>query len=231
MAGNDATRRERRAAEQPDHRSSEDAILPAAVLTEAVPVETVEVRWWHPGALPRSVLDVLSGAAVSRKAEVERRVDTYFRQCGDGLAVKIRESAAIEIKQRRGAPEVAELAPGVVGRVERWTKWSLPCCAPNREGSDPGPDGVERTVEVARAWVPVAKTRWLLEESGVSVELAEVRTPDHIHWTCALEAPAGDPGDLGGATTAIGLERHAGYFTLDASSSYASWIDGPDGSS
>jgi hypothetical protein len=206
--------------------SSSPPGLPA--LVAAVPaVETTEVRWWYDRPLPAELLQLCVEAA-GPAGETQRRVDTYLTHCGDDVSVKIRGGDAVDIKQRCGPVTASVLVPGVQGRVEHWRKWTFPAMVEEDAADTTRAAAPLHETGAAQHWVPVDKTRCLVDEGSSTVELTEVRTPDRLHWTLALEVPV-DVGlrGLRAAAAALELGRFPRLFGIDTSASYATFIEPP----
>lgn len=208
-------------------RASSSPALPALVVGMPA-VETVEVRWWHDRPLP-SELHRLCVEAAGPAGEIEHRVDTYLRHCGDDLSVKVRGADALDVKQRCGPVTSSVLVAGVQGCVEQWRKWTFRSAAADGAGGADGPDPA-READALRHWLPVEKTRCLVAEGAATVELTEVRTTDRPHWTLALEVPV-DIGlrGLREAAAALELGRFPRWFGTETSASYASFVEPPTG--
>jgi len=84
---------------------------------------SLEVRWILPGALQAAV-----AAWFARfEAAVESREDVYLLDPWlPGMAVKLRNGRAFEVKVYQGSPGILEVARCARGRLESWDKWSFP---------------------------------------------------------------------------------------------------------
>lgn len=92
---------------------------------------TLEVRWILPGQLKTEVADWFGRF----RARVETREDTYLVDPHlPGLSVKIRGTAALEVKVYQGSPGLLEVADRARGRVESWREMVL-----SLEAAGPGP--------------------------------------------------------------------------------------------
>ena len=106
-------------------------------------LRTVEVRWFLAGPCPEAVIEWFH--AGERVGEPERRADEYALLARDDLGIKRRGADVLDIKVRTAQLDSVSLPDGLVGRVEAWTKWSVPLGA---SGALP----MESVV--------VSKTRW-----------------------------------------------------------------------
>lgn len=202
--------------------------LPALVAGTAA-VETVEVRWWHDRPLPPELRQLCLDAA-GPAGEIEHRVDTYLRHCGDDLSVKIRGADALDVKQRCGPVTASVLVAGVQGRVEQWRKWTFPTVAIDEVADSADTPAPSQESDPLRHWEPVDKTRCLVGEGSATVEITEVRTNDRPHWTFALEVSVGIGLDgLRDAAAALELGRFPRWFGTESSASYASFVEPPTG--
>lgn len=202
-----------------------------AIVVDTPPSETLEVRWLHAGPLPAELHDRCAAASGPGRT-LERRVDTYLARCGDDVSVKVRGGAAIDVKQRCAPAAASVLVAGVQGLVEQWRKWTFGGVVGDGEAAASASPSASPTsaryAEAAQHWVPVAKTRCLVEKGPATVEFTELRTPGRLHWTVALEVPAEcGLGALRRAAAALELGRFPRWFDLDASASYATFVEPP----
>ncbi|MFN3216287.1 MAG: hypothetical protein ACE367_07320 [Acidimicrobiales bacterium] len=200
--------------------------LPALVAGSPA-IETVEVRWWHDRPLPSELHEVCVEAA-GPAGDIEHRVDTYLRHCGDDLSVKIRGADTLDVKQRCGPVTVSVLVAGVQGRVEQWRKWTFRSVAGGEAAGDADAPAPSHETDESRHWLAVEKTRCLVGEGSATVELTEVRITDRPHWTLALEGPV-DIGLVGlrDAAAALQLGRFPRWFGIETSTSYATFVEPP----
>jgi hypothetical protein len=160
-------------------------------------LSTLEIRWFLRGPIPDSVSDWFL-ALGSEPGTLSPRVDHYLRTPGKpGLGIKLREGG-LEVKVREAEEGLVRLRGGMVGLLERWTKWRFDILlAPTTEGRVSGPDtrwtAVEKrrtvrrytttadgqVVEVACGTIPTA---------GCATELASVSVSGSTWWTLAFEA-------------------------------------------
>ncbi len=90
---------------------------------------TLEVRWIRPGSLSTSMIEWL-GEFVG---EFESREDSYLVGQGiQGLSVKIRGGALLDVKVWHGDRGVFDLPGRARGRLQAWKKWSFPIPACSR---------------------------------------------------------------------------------------------------
>ncbi len=152
---------------------------------------TAEVRWFLEGPLPDAVEQWFH--AVAGAAEWESRTDHYVRPAtADGLGVKAR-TGNLEVKRLAEVVGDEALHGQVVGRVERWRKWSFPLGEAARLHNGAGD------------WVAVAKRRqkgtFAVEGArvervpreeqagqGCSLEIAEVGAEGEQWWSLSFEA-------------------------------------------
>ncbi|MEO0558505.1 MAG: hypothetical protein AAF170_10010 [Bacteroidota bacterium] len=142
-------------------------------------IESLEVRWFLPGPIPRSVHDWFE--ALGETLADEARTDRYLIPTeSDSLGLKVREGR-IEAKQRIETGELcqwgaAEASPGT------WRKWSL---------------GLATDATLAPGWADVAKRRrqrWVKGDGAAcALELAEVVLEGKTWWSVCLEASGGEP--------------------------------------
>ena len=150
----------------------------------------LEVRWIVPGSAPPS-----TDAWFARfPSTTEEREDLYLvRPRLPNLAVKIRGTQALDVKEFRGTRGVLELSPFGEGRLESWRKWSFPF---GHEGP---------SLEEPSGWRRVSKQRKLTAflpdkdifvpalpaPAGIlicSVELSQVAVDEALWWTLAFES-------------------------------------------
>ncbi len=119
---------DRRVPRHLDPRSSEssrrcralDATNPTA--GRGQPFDTIELRWFTPGALPTDVVEWFTDHG--RTGAVEQRCDTYRLDDRDDLGVKYRFGTVPEVKERLSAESVSMEALRLTGTLEAWRKWS-----------------------------------------------------------------------------------------------------------
>ena len=193
---------------------------------------TMEVRWVCPGALATSMIDWFGPFL----EQVESREDDYLvGQQIQGISVKIRGGAQLDMKVAGGSHGVLDIPGRARGHLQSWKKWSFPI-----------PPVAEMDVGSAD-WVRVGKIRRIARFSfadgehvtrGVSsgedlatcaVELTEVAKGGERWWTLGFEV-AGHPGAMREAiesTAAIVFsDPLPGEWELGVSDSksYAEWL-------
>ena len=193
---------------------------------------TMEVRWVCPGALATSMIDWFGPFL----EQVESREDDYLvGQQIQGISVKIRGGAQLDMKVAGGSHGVLDIPGRARGHLQSWKKWSFPI-----------PPVAEMDVRSAD-WVRVGKIRRIGRFSfadgehvtrGVSsgedlatcaVELTEVAKGGERWWTLGFEV-AGHPGAMREAieTTAaiVFSDPLPGEWELGVSDSksYAEWL-------
>jgi hypothetical protein len=205
------------------------AVPPESLVTEGV--RSLEVRWIFPGQLEAAV----AGWFGRFPAETESRQDTYLLDPQwRGLSVKVRGSAALEVKAYRGSPGILEVPGRARGRMESWQKWSFPCSPPRQHsGTAAGWTPVRKRRRISRFSLAsgriVACARGLGQQPRCEVELTEVRTRSQHWWTLGFEAtgPAGLlRSTLEAAAALVFAEPLPGGVEPgpDKSRSYAQWL-------
>ena len=195
-------------------------------------VRSLEVRWIVPGQLKTEVADWFGRFSV----RVETREDAYLLDPHlPGLSVKIRGTAALEVKVYHGSPGLLEVADRARGRVESWQKWSFPFERP-AQGQDSGDLPGWRTVHKRRRMSSItpadepARTR----DCGTArprceVELTEIRASGEAWWSLGFEVTG--PADLlraeldGAAAFVLAQPLPGGArLSTDDCSSYEDWL-------
>jgi hypothetical protein len=160
---------------------------------------TLEVRWVCPGALATSMIDWFTPFL----EHVESREDAYLvGQQIQGISVKFRGGARLDIKVASGSHGVLDLPGRARGHLQSWKKWSFPIALVPEMGA------------ASADWVRVGKIRRIGRFSfadgaqvtrGVSsgedlttcaVELTEVLKSGERWWTLGFEAVGGHPGTM-----------------------------------
>jgi hypothetical protein len=205
------------------------AAQPDSPATEGI--RSLEVRWIFPGQLEAAV----AGWFARFPAELETREDTYLLSPRlRGLSVKLRASAALDVKAYRGSPGILDMAGCARGRMESWRKWSFPLGSPGHGGRPPA------------GWRLIRKTRRISrfslasdsiqvhgqrpdEEAGCAVELTEVLTRGEAWWTLGFES-VGPPhllrSQLKATAALVFSETLPGEVEprMNYSRSYAEWL-------
>jgi hypothetical protein len=204
------------------------ATAPESPVTEGV--RTLEVRWILPGQLETAV----AGWFGRFPARTETREDTYLLNPHlPGLSVKIRGTAALEVKVFRGSTGLLEVADRAVGRVESWQKWSFPAEWPGTAGGDPGgwrPVRKRRRISsISPADEPAAACVPGTAEPRCEVELTEIRIRGEAWWSLGFEVtgPADAlRGELDATAALVFARALPGGVELgtDDSRSYAEWL-------
>lgn len=199
----------------------------------------MEVRWLHPGGPAPALIEWFTPFV----DEYETREDAYLvAEHVQGISVKIRGGARLDIKVAGGDGGVLAVAGQERGRAQYWKKWSFPT------------PGVSDDDVVGLNWVRVGKRRRIgrfsvrngvaaphagdsgRDETTCAVEVTDVLKGAQRWWTIGFEA-AGDRETLRGtldATAALllGDPLPAGLDLQVADSiSYAEWLDPPRGGS
>lgn len=145
---------------------------------------TREVRWFHSGPIPASVLEWFTDSG--RLGVHERRTDRYdLASARDGIGVKQRSSESVDMKRSVSQEAGIELAPGLVGCVEDWVKVS-------RLLDDATATTDERCVSITK---DITTRRYILDEAtiergveiGCEVELADINSGGRRAWTLCFE--------------------------------------------
>jgi len=171
-------------------------------------LESLEVRWFL--AAGDSVLGMVGPWFASAIVERGRR-DDYLWTGRRDLGIKARGVDAaptqLEVKYLVRSLGVAEVAPGMVGHLERWTKLSLPVDAPElgRRGR----------------WVALAKERRLRTFAFAGGLAREVRGSGRLDAGCGVELTRVVVSEEGGAPPqvcfTVGIEAFGPESTLKAS--------------
>ena len=194
-------------------------------------IRSLEVRWIFPGQLETAVTDWFARFP----AELETRDDIYLLSPRlPGHSVKIRASAALEVKAYHGSPGILDVAGRACGRLESWRKWSFPLGSLSHGSGDPaGWRLIRKTRRISR--FPLASETIRAcgyrpgEERGCAVELTEVLTRGEAWWTLGFES-VGPPSllrsQLEAAAALVFAETLPGEVEpgLEDSRSYAEWL-------
>jgi hypothetical protein len=206
------------------------AAQPGSPVTEGI--RSLEVRWIFSGQLETAVTEWFARFP----AELETREDIYLLSPHlPGHSVKLRASAALEVKAYHGSPGILDVAGRARGRLESWRKWSFPFGSLGPGSGDPA------------GWRPISKTRRISRfslasetirvpghrpdggERGCAVELTEVLIRGQAWWTLGFES-VGPPGvlrsQLEAAAALVFAETLPGEAEpgLANSRSYAEWL-------
>jgi hypothetical protein len=150
-------------------------------------LDTTELRWFVPGALPTKVSGWFTGSTRSPN----ERCDTYLLDGRSDVGVKRRFRETLELKVRESLDERIQLGDGLVGSLELWRKWS-----PAEDFVEVGPDG--RWIDVCKS---IVKRRFDSDGTeiaftsgaqptgaGCDIEIAEVTVGDAQWWTFSFAA-------------------------------------------
>jgi hypothetical protein len=203
---------------------------PESAVTEGV--RTLEVRWILPGQLKTEVADWFGRF----RARAETREDTYLLDPHlPGLSVKIRGTAALEVKVYQGSPGLLEVAGRARGRLESWQKWSFPLQRPTLYGGSGDLAG----------WRPVHKRRRISSmtppdepartrspgtaQARCEVELTDIRARGEAWWSLGFEVTGLADllrGELDGTATLVFAQPLPGdaQLSTDDCSSYEDWL-------
>ncbi len=199
-----------------------------------------EVRWFLPGALPVAVRGwFLEGAGFGsgRPDEAEPRVDRYFVLPDvDEIAFKWRGGgdgdARFEVKGRLLELGERSFARNVIGRVERWVKWSMAetgfgpiarCLAVRKARvtrlAALRPGGTVEPVDAGPAAPVLAR--------GIQAEVTGLELDGRVHWSVAFEAFGDDEAMASDFASAVqrGFRGWPGPALIaDESMGYAGWL-------
>ncbi len=192
--------------------------------------DTLELRWFAPGAVPAPVqhwFDTLPGSVEEHRG----RIDCYLEaETTPSLAVKLQDGA-LEIRQRLDRAGTTIIAAHCAGRPETWRSWQFPLARP--PASTAGDAG----------WIDLAEDRSLRQfllrdghpepaaepDPGLTclTELTHIELAGEPWWTLAFEAPA-----TAGPAESLLLPVAHGLLTRDAAPelsaqtccSYPQWL-------
>lgn len=190
------------------------------------------MRWIFSGQLET----VVAAWFARFPAELETRDDIYLVSPRlPGHSVKLRASAALEVKAYHGSPGILDVAGRACGRLESWCKWSFPFGSLSHGSDEPsGWRLIRKTRRISRFSLASETIRECghrpgAGERGCAVELTEIRTRGEAWWTLGFES-VGPPGllrsQLEAAAALVFAEPLPGEVEpgLDDSSSYAEWL-------
>jgi hypothetical protein len=193
---------------------------------------TLEVRWICPGALATSMIDWFEPFL----EQVESREDAYLvGQQIQGISVKIRGGAQLDMKVASGSHGVLDVPGRARGHLQSWKKWSFPIpLVPEMGVGSADWVRVEKIRRIGRFsfadGAHVARSVSSGEDlTRCAVELTEVVKRGEHWWTLAFEA-VGHPGTMREAieTTAaiVFSDPVPGERELNVadSKSYAEWL-------
>jgi hypothetical protein len=159
--------------------------------------ETIEVRWFWPGSVPRAVEEWFQQGEREPDEQLPR-VDHYLRtRDAESLGIKLREGR-IEIKQRLQRHGIVRFRGQAAGVMEQWGKWGFAL-------AEAGESLVDR-IHPFPTWVAVEKERKLRRyrlsggremaaisaqewpQRGCDFELVRVRAGSQAWWSLCLEA-------------------------------------------
>ncbi len=194
-------------------------------------VRSLEVRWIFPGQLETAVTEWFARFP----AELETRDDIYLLSPRlPGHSVKLRASAALEVKAYHGSPGILDVAGRACGRLESWRKWSFPFGSLSHGSGDPASWRLIRKTRRISRFPPASETIRACGqrpggERGCAVELTEVLTRGEAWWTLGFES-VGPPGlvrsQLEATAALVFAQSLPGEVEpgLDDSRSYAEWL-------
>ena len=200
------------------------------------------MRWIAPGPLTPALREWFERFPVG----TETREDAYLLQPRlRGLAVKLRDGSAVDLKALLGTPGPVNLPNSGRGTLELWRKWSFSgdSYRPQANGDAPGMGWAMVQKKRFSTWFPLASDDaekpgvHEAVETGCTVELAEIDIGTAQYVSVGLEA-RGAAGLLraalehaAGLVFAVAPPPGSGFsFSLENSQSYAEWlarINGP----
>ena len=201
-------------------------------------LESLEARWFM--TREQSAAAELQKWFASTPDEGERTDHYLITNCND-LSFKARLEAGkptkVETKHLVGSLGVVELAPLMVGELQRWTKLSLAINDPvlKQHGGWLEVKKTRRLRKFAVSMTPVLVAKEVAAKTfvptGCGVELTrleyQIADRPHAEWTFGLEAFGPKTQLLDVLRAAVGsITAQAGLPTLRAAwtSSYASWL-------
>ena len=151
---------------------------------------SLEVRWIFPGRLPAAMAEWFDRFPV----EIQAQEDAYILDPRlPGLSVKIRGSAAFEVKVYHGSPGILDAGGRARGLLQSWQKWSFPVAPPGAASG--GPAGwrlVRKQRRITQFPLAGGQVRAVAAgpgaEQGCAVELTEARLSEEAWWTLGFEA-------------------------------------------
>jgi hypothetical protein len=205
---------------------------------------TAEVRWFGRGPALAAVRTWFDAGPLPPRPEPARR-DHYLKTGSADIGIKLR-GGKLEVKRRLESRGPIECAPGIVGRLELWRKWSM--------ALDAAASPVADLMRPARFWLTTEKRRrrraFALDAAGVMVEvqppemrpeppevgcdleLTELAVGREQWWTLGFEA-FGAGSDLAETllmTTQAALAASEGLaLAPDTSLGYAAWLTARSG--
>jgi hypothetical protein len=157
-------------------------------------LHSCEMRWFFLGAAPEQA-KIWFGTADAQKEGSRRDSYLIFPGCAV-IGFKLRNGGKLEIKALHSPPSTIEPVKGIIGKVDRWVRWS-----PEFELTG----GLKHAIRHGSRWVDIDKTRWLRTyefhdgsprevggkerpSEGCNVELTELRLENGVWWTVGFEA-------------------------------------------
>jgi len=168
-------------------------------------LETVEVRWFFPGKLPREVRKWHEGLGDALADEPER-TDIYLRTRDmTAIGTKLRQGS-LQLKARQGKPMKVKLSTRATATLATWRKWNF--------SADDNDSVTEPLFHDTANWVRVRKKRqqhyfcWHKDRGFIDtrgeadatcgLELSTVRVAGKTWWSLAMEAAAPAAGNISG---------------------------------
>jgi hypothetical protein len=190
-----------------------------------------EVRWILSGPLDAAMTRWFDRIPVTTEA----REDAYLVVPRlDGLSVKIRGDASLDVKARVERVGEVVLAACASGRLESWRKWSFSFGAESDRATD---SAIWKRVRKVRLMGWYQGDRWLTRrpperdiDPMCAVELTDVTVGDERWWTLGFEA-AGRPDGRRAVIDAAAADVFGDplpdgrVLGLDDSGPYSEWLD------
>ena len=194
------------------------------------------MRWIAPSPLTPELREWFERFPVG----TETREDAYLLQPRLlGLAVKLRDDSAVDLKALLGTPKPVDLPNGGRDTLEFWRKWSFSGDSYGAQANSDAPGTGWTVVHKKRfsTWFPLASDDAEkpgdeeAAETGCAVELAEIAIGTAQYVSVGLEAH-GAAGRLraalehaAGLIFAVAPPPGSGFsFSLENSQSYAQWL-------
>ena len=190
---------------------------------------TLEVRWILRGPLEAATIEWFRRLPAS----TQTREDTYLLSPWlDGLSVKIRADAELDVKAYRGSPGVLEVPGRARGRLDTWQKWSFPLGPKSEHTGDAGWRRVRKIRTISWLAMPgdwLAKPAGLDDRARCAVELTDIVLGATTSWTLGFEAsgpPEGRRDTLEAASAFVFAEPMPGGIQLrvEDSGPYTTWL-------
>lgn len=174
---------------------------------------TLETRWFVPGEVPDSIAERFQ----SLPWRSETREDRYLvAPAVSGVSVKVRGAESLDMKLRMARVGICRVG-AARGSCALWQKWAFPLHAV--------PQWKHDLVD----WLPVHKSRTIVDFPACHAELTQVVVQRESWWTFGLESAGALPdleGQLRSAAEAVlaVLPPGVARFGLGNCMSYSDWL-------